>query len=87
MWILFCALTDHLYGHRRSAVVDGIISEYQKERPHIYYDSDSEGAKIYNMLETAEEPEFLMADMSPEQLNSFATYKAKLNVRLCFLLY
>ncbi|KAG5128994.1 hypothetical protein JHK84_035391 [Glycine max] len=59
--------------------VDGIISEYQKERPHIYYDSDSEGAKIYNMLETAEEPEFLMADMSPEQLNSFATYKAKLN--------
>lgn len=84
---MFCALTDHLYGHRRSAVVDGIISEYQKERPHIYYDSDSEGAKIYNMLETAEEPEFLMADMSPEQLNSFATYKAKLNVRLCFLLY
>lgn len=68
-----------LYNQRRSAVVDGIISEYQKERPHIYYDSDSEGAKIYNMLETAEEPEFLMADMSPEQLNSFATYKAKLN--------
>ncbi|KAG4969169.1 hypothetical protein JHK85_035590 [Glycine max] len=66
-------------GEIRSAVVDGIISEYQKERPHIYYDSDSEGAKIYNMLETAEEPEFLMADMSPEQLNSFATYKAKLN--------
>lgn len=34
------------------------------------------------MLETAEEPEFLMADMSPEQLSSFSAYKAKLNVRL-----
>ncbi|CAJ1921931.1 unnamed protein product, partial [Sphenostylis stenocarpa] len=63
----------------RCAVVDGIISEYQKERTHFNYDSDSEGARIYNMLETAEEPEFLMADMSPEQLSSFAAYKAKLN--------
>ncbi|KAK7344501.1 hypothetical protein VNO77_14169 [Canavalia gladiata] len=68
-----------LYNQRRSAVVDGIISEYQKERTHIYDESDSEGAKIYNMLETAAEPEFLMADMSPEQLSSFATFKAKLN--------
>ncbi|TKY47857.1 BREAST CANCER SUSCEPTIBILITY B [Spatholobus suberectus] len=68
-----------LYNQRRSAVVDGIVSEYQKERSHIHYESDSEGAKIYNMLETAEEPEFLMADMSPEQLCSFAAYKAKLN--------
>ncbi|XP_027361292.1 protein BREAST CANCER SUSCEPTIBILITY 2 homolog B-like [Abrus precatorius] len=68
-----------LYNQRRSAVVDGIISEYQKERSLTYDDIDSEGAKIYNMLETAEEPEFLMADMSREQLNSFAAYKAKLN--------
>ncbi|KAK7393765.1 hypothetical protein VNO78_22329 [Psophocarpus tetragonolobus] len=68
-----------LYNQRRSAVVEGIISKNQKERPHIYHDNDSEGAKIYNMLETAEEPEFLMADMSPEQLSSFAAYKAKLN--------
>lgn len=73
------------YVDRRSAVVDGIISEYQKESSYLNYDSESEGAKIYNMLETAEEPEFLMADMSAEQLNSFAAYKAKLNVRLCFL--
>ncbi|KAL2340475.1 hypothetical protein Fmac_008415 [Flemingia macrophylla] len=68
-----------LYNQRRSAVIDGIILEYHKERSHIYHDSDSEGAKIYNMLETAEEPEFLMADMSPEQLSAFAAYKAKLN--------
>lgn len=77
-------MTDHPYGLRRSAVVDGIISEYQKERrgSRIYDDGNSEGAKIYKMLETAAEPEFLMADMSPEQLSSFSAYKAKLNVRL-----
>ncbi|KAK2389081.1 BREAST CANCER 2 like 2A [Trifolium repens] len=70
-----------LHNQRRSAVVDNIVSEYQKERTgsHIYDYGDSEGAKIYKMLETAAEPEYLMADMSPEQLNSFAAYKAKLN--------
>ncbi|XP_045814666.1 protein BREAST CANCER SUSCEPTIBILITY 2 homolog A-like [Trifolium pratense] len=70
-----------LHNQRRSAIVDNIVSEYQKERTgsHIYDYGDSEGAKIYKMLETAAEPEFLMADMSPEQLNSFAAYKAKLN--------
>lgn len=77
-------MTDHLYGVRRSAVVDDIVSEYQKDikGSHIYDYDDSEGAKIYKMLETAAEPEFLMADMTPEQLSSFAAYKAKLNVRL-----
>ena len=64
--------------------MESIISEYQKERSglHTYDDGDSEGARIHNMLETAEEPEFLMADMSPEQLKCFSAYKAKLNVRL-----
>ncbi|KAK7287026.1 hypothetical protein RJT34_22438 [Clitoria ternatea] len=72
---------SELHSQRRSAVVDGIISEYQNKGKslHIYDDSESEGAKIYNMLETAEDPEFLMADMSPEQLNSFSAYQAKLN--------
>lgn len=80
-------LTDHLYGLRRSAIVDGIVSEHQEERwgSRIYDYGDSEGAKIYNMLETAADPEYLMADMSPEQLNSFAAFKAKLNVRFIFL--
>ncbi|RYR11482.1 hypothetical protein Ahy_B04g069004 isoform C [Arachis hypogaea] len=70
-----------VYNQRRSAVVESIISEYQKERSglHTYDDCDSEGARIHNMLETAEEPEFLMADMSPEQLKCFSAYKAKLN--------
>jgi breast cancer 2 susceptibility protein len=77
-------MTNHLYGARRSAVVDNIVSEYQNERTdsHIYDCDDSEGAKIYRMLETAAEPEYLMADMSLEQLNSFGAYKAKLNVSL-----
>ncbi|KAF1883721.1 hypothetical protein Lal_00012638 [Lupinus albus] len=69
-----------LYNQRCSTVVEGIISDYQKERRgSCIDDGDSEGAKIYNMLEAAEEPEFLMADMSPEQLSSFSAYKAKLN--------
>ncbi|XP_058787190.1 protein BREAST CANCER SUSCEPTIBILITY 2 homolog B-like [Vicia villosa] len=68
-----------LHNQRRSAVVDNIVSEYQKEGSgsHIY--GDSEGAKIYKMLETAAEPEFLMADMTPGQLSSFVAYKDKLN--------
>ncbi|KAK7281541.1 hypothetical protein RIF29_09632 [Crotalaria pallida] len=68
---------------QHSVVVEDVILEYQKERRGscLNDDSDSEGAKIYNMLEAAAEPEFLMADMSAEQLSSFAAYKAKLNVR------
>ncbi|MED6197131.1 hypothetical protein PIB30_053852 [Stylosanthes scabra] len=69
-----------LFNQRRSAVVESIMSDYQKERSdrHNYDDYDSEGARIYKMLETAEEPEFLMVDMSPEQLKCFSDYKAKL---------
>lgn len=77
----------YFYAVRCSAVVDNIVSEYQKERmsSHVYDHDDSEGAKIYMMLETAAEPEFLMADMTLEQLRSFAAYKAKLNVRFYIL--
>jgi len=88
IWIWFlCYDWSHLYDVRRSAVVDNIVSEYQKEGTgsHVYDHDDSEGAKIYMMLETAADPEFLMADMTPEQLRSFAAYKAKLNVRFYIL--
>ncbi|KAF7825024.1 protein BREAST CANCER SUSCEPTIBILITY 2-like protein B-like isoform X1 [Senna tora] len=68
-----------LYNQRRTAVVEGIISKFEKERKDSRnYDDGSEGAKIYKMLETSAEPEFLMADMSPDQLSSFVAYKAKL---------
>ncbi|XP_012089778.1 protein BREAST CANCER SUSCEPTIBILITY 2 homolog B isoform X2 [Jatropha curcas] len=73
------ARTMQLYNQRHSAVVEGIVSEYQRKGSHIYNDSDSEeGAKILKILETAAEPEVIMAEMSPEQLNSFASYQAKL---------
>ncbi|XP_022766252.1 protein BREAST CANCER SUSCEPTIBILITY 2 homolog B-like [Durio zibethinus] len=68
------------HNQRCSVVVDHVISEYQRgiNSCHIYNDSESEGAKILKILETAAEPEVLMAEMSPEQLTSFAAYKSKL---------
>lgn len=39
-----------------------------------------EGAKLLKILETAAEPDILMAEMTFEQLNSFSSYKAKLEV-------
>ncbi|XVF55023.1 hypothetical protein PTKIN_Ptkin06aG0003200 [Pterospermum kingtungense] len=69
------------HNQRCSVVVDHVISECQREVDsyHIHNDSESEeGAKILKILETAAEPEILMAEMSPEQLTSFAKYKSKL---------
>lgn len=67
-------------------VVEGIVSEFQRgnKDSHILNDSNSEGAKLFKMLETAAEPEVIMAEMSPEQLTSFATYQAKLEVEFGF---
>ncbi|XVF35777.1 hypothetical protein REPUB_Repub19eG0000200 [Reevesia pubescens] len=67
-----------------SVVVDHVISEYQRgiNSSHIYNNSESEGAKILKILETAAEPEVSMAEMSPKQLTTFATYKSKLEVGL-----
>ncbi|KAI3474376.1 hypothetical protein Pfo_029237 [Paulownia fortunei] len=69
-----------LYNQRRDVVAEGIISAFQRETEfHVGYDHESEeGAKLMKLLETAAEPEVLMAGMSSKQLNSFASYKAKL---------
>ncbi|KAL0555703.1 hypothetical protein IC582_009658 [Cucumis melo] len=69
-----------LYEQRRTAIIDGIVSEFQRgTKSNIYNESDSEeGAKLFKILETAAEPELLMAEMSPEQLTSFASYQAKI---------
>lgn len=70
-------------------VIDGAVSEFQRSTKdfHLSNDSDSEeGAKISKLLEMSAEPEVLMAEMSPEQLNSFASYRLKLEVGLRFLL-
>ncbi|KAK3029484.1 hypothetical protein RJ639_037505 [Escallonia herrerae] len=70
-----------VYNQRRSIIAEGIVSEFQIGIKRTYrnneQDSD-EGAKILKILETAAEPEVLMAEMSSEQLNSFSTYQAKL---------
>ncbi|CAA0400029.1 unnamed protein product [Arabidopsis thaliana] len=69
-----------LHNQRRSALVEGIMCEYQRgiNGVHSQNDTDSEeGAKVFKLLETAAEPELLMAEMSLEQLTSFTTYKAK----------
>ncbi|KAL0450971.1 UNVERIFIED_CONTAM: protein BREAST CANCER SUSCEPTIBILITY 2B [Sesamum latifolium] len=69
-----------LYNERRDIVAEGIISGFQKETEfNVGYDHESEeGAKLMKLLETAAEPEVLMAGMSSKQLTSFASYKAKL---------
>ncbi|KAI8557146.1 hypothetical protein RHMOL_Rhmol05G0312600 [Rhododendron molle] len=69
-----------LYRERRSVIAEGIMSEFQRgiEEGHTNNDDDSEeGAKILKLLETSAEPEMLMAEMTSEQLTSFATYQAK----------
>ncbi|XP_058089399.1 protein BREAST CANCER SUSCEPTIBILITY 2 homolog B-like isoform X2 [Magnolia sinica] len=67
-----------LYNQRCSTIAEGIMSQTQDIfGSHSNDDSDNEGAKIFKLLETAAEPEVLMADMSLEQLTSFATYQAK----------
>ncbi|KAL3536566.1 hypothetical protein ACH5RR_005027 [Cinchona calisaya] len=71
----------HSYNKRHSVVVEGVISEFQGDNKefHTVDDNDSEeGAKILKMLEKAAEPEVLMAEMTSEQLTSFASYQAKL---------
>ncbi|WZZ37568.1 hypothetical protein YC2023_033827 [Brassica napus] len=69
-----------LYKERRSALIEGLMCEYERggNGVHSQNDTDSEeGAKVFKLLETASEPELLMAEMSLEQLTSFTTYKSK----------
>ncbi|KAL0715102.1 hypothetical protein Bca4012_064424 [Brassica carinata] len=70
------SLTDQ----RRSDLIEGLMCEYQGgiNGVHSQNDTDSkEGAKLFKLLESAAEPDFLMADMSMEELNCFNRYKEK----------
>lgn len=71
--------------YRRSNVVEGLTSDFQRGLVGscIENDYDNEGAKILKMLESAAEPELLMAEMSSEQLSLFSKYRAKIDVRSC----
>ncbi|KAL0716074.1 hypothetical protein Bca4012_065396 [Brassica carinata] len=69
-----------LYKEKRSDLIEGLICKYQGglNGVHSQNDTDSkEGAKLFKLLESAAEPDFLMADMSMEELNCFNRYKEK----------
>ncbi|KAG2314620.1 hypothetical protein Bca52824_017742 [Brassica carinata] len=69
-----------LHNQRRSDLIEGLICKYQGglNGVHSQNDTDSkEGAKLFKLLESAAEPDFLMADMSMEELNCFNRYKEK----------
>ncbi|KAJ0653655.1 putative breast cancer type 2 susceptibility protein [Helianthus annuus] len=66
-----------LYDQRRSSIMEGVMAEFQSGLKGFQIDDD-EGEKISKLLEQAAEPEVIMADMSLEQLTSFATYQAKI---------
>uniref|UniRef100_M4F7J9 Tower domain-containing protein n=1 Tax=Brassica campestris TaxID=3711 RepID=M4F7J9_BRACM len=63
----------------RSDLIEGLICEYQGGINGVdsQNDTDSKGAKLFKLLESAAEPDFLMADMSMEELNCFNRYKEK----------
>ncbi|KAM0948097.1 putative breast cancer type 2 susceptibility protein [Dioscorea sansibarensis] len=64
-----------LYDQRRSSIVEDVVSKHQDFT--VNGDDSEEGAKIFKILQTAAEPEVLMADMTSEQLSSFTEYQAK----------
>lgn len=84
--LIECIKDCYLYEFRRDAVAEEIISVVQKDEYDVGNDNEGEeGAKIMKLLETAAEPEVLMAGMSSKQLTSFTSYKAKLEVcQTCF---
>ncbi|KAF8402568.1 hypothetical protein HHK36_010654 [Tetracentron sinense] len=78
--LVFSSVDQIVFNCRRSSIAEGIMSEFQKDIKCFLSENDNEseeGAKILKILETAAEPEVLMAEMSSEQLTSFASYQAK----------
>ncbi|KAF6146912.1 hypothetical protein GIB67_036631 [Kingdonia uniflora] len=71
--------TLQLYNQRRSTIAEGVVSDFPNDIFSYCTDIEnaSEGEKIFKILESSAEPDVLMAEMSTEQLNSFATYQAK----------
>ncbi|KAI3525725.1 hypothetical protein L1887_04760 [Cichorium endivia] len=69
-----------LYDYRRTSIVEGVMSEFQRGFKSFQIDThqNDEGEKISLLLEKSAEPEVIMAEMTSEQLTSFATYQAKI---------
>ncbi|KAM7262420.1 hypothetical protein ACFE04_000103 [Oxalis oulophora] len=68
-----------VYSERRASIIEGIVSDFRRRCDSSFVNhGGNEGARIYKVLEMSAEPDVLMAEMSQEQLSSFASYKAKL---------
>ena len=73
---------------RVSKITEDILFEQQENCDST--DDNEEGAKILKMLEHAAEPEFILADMTPEQLKLFSSYIEKRNVSrsdICWFIF
>ncbi|KAJ6343075.1 hypothetical protein OIU76_004919 [Salix suchowensis] len=66
-----------LYKDKLSNGGKSIVRSERMEAKQVQLNNKSEGAKILKILETSAEPEVLMAEMSPQQLASFASYQSK----------
>jgi hypothetical protein len=65
---------------RRNQVAEAAIMRMEMEDAPIFVGDMGEGAKLFHSLETAAEPELLMADMTAAQLAAFAAYQTKREV-------
>ncbi|KAJ0978350.1 hypothetical protein J5N97_013824 [Dioscorea zingiberensis] len=68
-------LDQKRWKRRRSSIVEDVVSKHQDFI--VNCDDSEEGAEIFKILQTAAEPEVLMADMTSDQLISFTAYQAK----------
>lgn len=53
-------------------------------------DDNEEGAKLFKMVEQSAEPEFMLADLTPEQLRLFSSYIEKKKVSsfgICWFIF
>jgi breast cancer 2 susceptibility protein len=72
------------FDFRRNQVAEAAFMRMEREDAPIFAgDNMGEGAKLFHSLETAAEPELLMADMTAAQLAAFAAYQTKREVIIC----
>lgn len=85
---LLCDHSNITVSCRVSKITEDILFEQQENCDST--DDNEEGAKIFKMLEHAAEPEFILADMTPEQLKLFSSYIEKRNVSssgICWFIF
>ncbi|PIA59575.1 hypothetical protein AQUCO_00400456v1 [Aquilegia coerulea] len=71
---------QQVYNQKRSTIAEGLVSEFQKDVSSFSSKNENdshEGAELLKILEKSAEPELVMAELSTNQLTSFANYQAK----------